>query len=45
MITSIKGYFEELFSTKDAPAETEHTIELATAVLMIEITATRPSGG
>ena len=37
MIISIKGYFEELFSAKDAPAEAEHTIELATAVLMIEI--------
>lgn len=37
MITSIKGYFEELFSANDAPAKAEHTIELATAVLMIEI--------
>lgn len=37
MITSIKSYFEALFSANDAPAKAEHTIELATAVLMIEI--------
>ena len=37
MIASIKSYFEELFSANDAPAQTEHTIELATTVLMIEI--------
>ena len=38
MIKSIKSYFEELFKKQqENPATHERTIELATAVLMIEI--------
>ena len=37
MIASIKNYFEELLSNDAQTDNKQHTIELATAVLMIEI--------
>jgi len=37
MINSIKAYFEELFQNNEQNNSTKHTIELASAALMIEI--------
>ncbi len=37
MINNIKNYFEDLFKNKEEDISQKHTIELASAVLMIEI--------